>query len=104
MPVEGKTVMFFCSISVAGNPLVGNTAHPQIVREYRGSFARLKTMKADIFLAPHGEQFGLAGKLARRKPGAPNPFIDPGELQRFTATSEADFDAELARQRAAAKP
>ncbi len=98
------TVMFFCSISVAGNPLVGNTAHPQIVSEYRNSFARLAKMKADIFLAPHAEQFGLADKLARMKPGAPNPFIDPGELPRFAAKARADFDAELAKQQAAAKP
>jgi metallo-beta-lactamase class B len=104
MPVEGKTAMFFCSISVAGNPLVDNTAHPRIVAEYRSSFARLKNMKADIFFAPHAEQFGLADKLARMKPGAPNPFVDPGELARFTAQAEADFDKELARQKAAAKP
>lgn len=96
----GKTyrVMLFCSISVAGNPLVGNAAYPDIVQDYRRSFARLAQMHADIFLAPHGNQFDLDGKLARMKPGAPNPFIDPGELPRFLTKARADFDAELARQ------
>lgn len=106
MPPPAKTdrplkIMFFCSISVAGNPLVGNTAYLAIVSDYRASFARLSRMHADIFLAPHGEQFSLAAKLARMKPGAPNPFIDPGELPRFLAKAQADFDSELARQTAA---
>lgn len=93
-------VMFFCSISVAGNPLAGTPAYPTIVSDYRASFARLKKMQADIFFAPHGGQFGMTDKLARMKPGAPNPFIDAGELQRFTARAEQAFDKELAKQQA----
>ena len=101
----GKTykVMFFCSISVAGNSLIGDAAYPNIQDDYKASFARLNAMQADIFLAPHGVQFGLADKLAKMKPGAPNPFIDPGELHRFLAKARSDYDAELARQLAAAK-
>ena len=94
-------VMFFCSISVAGNPLAGTPAYPGIVSDYRASFARLKKMDADIFFAPHGGQFGMAEKLAKVKPGAPNPFIDASELQRFAAQAEQAFDQELAKQQAA---
>jgi metallo-beta-lactamase class B len=94
-------VMFFCSITVAGNPLVGNKAYPGIVSDYRASFARLKKMEADIFLAPHGNQFGLAEKLAKMKPGAPSPFIDAGEKTRVLAGMEKDFNTELAKQQAA---
>ena len=94
-------VMFFCSITVAGNPLAGTPAYPSIVSDYRASFARLKKMEADIFFAPHGGQFDMAEKLAKMKPGAPNPFIDAGELQRFAAKAEQDFDKELAKQQAA---
>ena len=93
-------VMFFCSISVAGNPLIGNAAYPNILSDYRASFARLKQMDADIFFAPHGNQFGLPGKLARVKPGMPNPFINPGELRQFTDKAQQDFDKELAQQTA----
>jgi metallo-beta-lactamase class B len=107
MPLSdgGKTykVMFFCSISVAGNPLVGDAAYPNIQNDYKASFAKLNAMQADIFLAPHGVQFGLADKLAKIKPGAPNPFIDPGELHRFLTKARVDYDAELAKQVAAAK-
>ena len=69
----------------------------------RATFARLKTMKADIVLAPHPEQFGLATKLARLSANGPNPFVDPGELARTVAKSEADFTLELAKQEAAAQ-
>ena len=93
-------VMFFCSISVAGNPLIGNAAYPNILSDYRASFARLKQMDADIFFAPHGNQFGLPGKLARVKPGMPNPFIDSGELRQFTNKAQQTFDKELAQQTA----
>ena len=69
--------------------------------DYRASFARLKKMEADIFFAPHGGQFDMEKKLAKVKPGATNPFIDAGELQRFAAKAEQDFDKELAKQQAA---
>ena len=63
-------------------------------------FARIKGMNIDVFLAPHAEQFGLHDKLAKMKPGAPNPFIDPSELHRFAGKMEADFNTELTRQKA----
>ena len=93
-------VMFFCSISVAGNPIAGKLAYPTIVDDYRASFARLKKMNADIFLAPHGAQFHMEEKLAKMKPGAPNPFIDAKELPDMVQKAEAAFDKDLARQQA----
>ena len=94
-------VMFFCSLSVAA-PLVGNTAYPEIASDYRASFAKLKKMDIDIFFAPHGEQFAMADKLAKLKPGAPNPFIDAGEKDRVMAKLEKDFNRQLAKDQAAA--
>jgi metallo-beta-lactamase class B len=98
-----RTVMFFCSITVAGNPLVGNSAYPNIVADYKASFAKLDRIQADIFLAPHGEQFGLDEKMAKMKSGAPNPFVDPGEFHRRLVKLKSDYDAELGRQWAAAR-
>jgi len=107
MPVTeygvAHTVIFYCSTSVAGNPLVNNTAYPQIASDYETSFAKLAKLKADVFLAPHGIFFHPQEKLAKRKAGAPNPFVDPGELQRFVAASKKDFEAELAKQKANVK-
>ncbi len=105
MPIAegGRTlhVLFFCSISVADNRLVGRTTYPGIAADYERSFALLKTLPCDIFLAPHTEFFHMREKVSRMKAGAPNPFIDPGEFQRFLAGAERDFNEALARQRAA---
>lgn len=98
--------MLYCSTSVAANRLVSKTKGPQypgIVADYEKTFAKLKTMKADVFLAPHAEQFGMAEKRARLAAGGPNPFIDPGLLQETVAASEKAFREELAKQQDAAK-
>ena len=106
---QNHTVIFFCSLTVAGNPLVNNKAYPGIAADYKASFAKLKKIDADIFLAPHAEQFGLAKKVAtlqadekNKVMNAPNPFIDKGEFHRVVGAMEKDFDAELAKQQAAA--
>lgn len=97
--------LLYCSTSVAANRLVSKARGPQypgIVDDYRRAFAKLKTLKADMFLAPHAEQFGLDAKRAKLGQG-PNPFVDPAELQTRVAASEADFRRDLARQEEAAK-
>lgn len=96
-------VVFFNSVSVAGNALVGNKTYPKIVADYRATFVKLKAMPADVFLPVHPEQGGLLAKRQRVLRGDNNAFIDPAELGRFVATAEAAFDKELARQQGAAK-
>lgn len=102
MPVTeaGKTytVIFYGSTSVPGYPLVHNREYPQIASDYQRSFEILRNLKADVFLANHSDFFDMSAKLTRVRPGAANPFIDPGELQRYVTASEQDFDRELRRQ------
>jgi metallo-beta-lactamase class B len=91
------TAFFFCSASVAANRLAPKPQYPGIVDDYRRTFVRLKTIHADVLLAPHAEFFDLPGKRARRD--APdNPFIVPGELDRLAATMETEFHRQLALQ------
>jgi metallo-beta-lactamase class B len=97
-------VVFYCSTSVPGYPLLHNRYYPQIVDDYRHSFAILKTLSCDVFLANHTEFFDMEDKLKRRKAGAPNPFVDSTEFQKYVAASEAEFNATLqSQQEAAAK-
>ena len=101
-----RQALLYCSTSVAANRLVSKAKGPQypgIVADYETTFAKLKTLQADVFLAPHAEQFGLAAKRAKLAAGGPNPFVDPGELQRTVAASEAAFRADLAKQQEAAR-
>ena len=108
MPVTeaGKiyNVVFYCSTTVAGYPLVNNRYYPQIVSDYEHSFAVLKKLRCDVFLAGHTEIFNMTGKLARMKAGGPNPFIEPGELTSVVNRSQQKFEEELHRQQRGAKP
>ena len=94
-------VVFYCSTSVVDR-LVGNADYPGIVADYEQSFVRLRALPCDVFLAPHPMFFDMASKLERRKPGAPNPFIDAGELRRHVDESEQKFREQLAQERSAA--
>jgi len=94
-------VTFTCSLSVAGNVLVGNKAHRTIVADYRETFAKLRAIPTDVMLPAHEEQGNLLAKRQKQLRGDPNAFVDPGELARFVDASEAAFNKELARQQAA---
>jgi metallo-beta-lactamase class B len=100
---HGRTleVVIPCSLAVADNVLVGNRAYPEIVADYRRSFARLKAMKADVVLTNHPEVADVLGREARARAGHADAFVDRGQLQCIVAESETDFDTELARQEAA---
>ena len=90
------TVLFPCSVTVAGNRLVGNKAYPGIVADYRRSLARLGAAKADVVLPAHPESADVIGRAKR---GA---LVDPALLGRIVAQARIDFDIELKRQEARA--
>ena len=107
--VSDHTVIFYCSMTTGGNPLVNNKEYPTIAEDYKKSFARLKKVEADVLLAAHGDQMGLAKKAATAEENAKNkvmnagnPFVVKGELQRVVAAQERSFEAELKKQQTAA--
>lgn len=98
-------IIFTCSITVAGQPLVDDQLYPGAAEDFRATFAKLKGMKADIFLNFHSVSFRMEEKRRRLKEGDAGAFIDPDELPRQVARAEQSFERELARQQAeAAKP
>jgi metallo-beta-lactamase class B len=95
-----RTVVFAGSTTVnPGTKLVGNGQYPSIADDYRRSFAVLKNLPCDVFLAAHASAFGGPAKMARARAGAtPNPFIDPDGYTQAIARSERAFLAELDKQ------
>ncbi len=91
-----RQVFFHCSSTVAGQSLKPET-YPGMVANYRATFAKVRKMKADIFLANHDNFFDLAGKRARQMAGNANAFVDPGELARFNKDMEEAFNTALAK-------
>jgi metallo-beta-lactamase class B len=98
-----RSVLIFCSGTVALNRLVGNPTYPGIVDDYKKTFARAKAMKVDVLLAPHPEMYKMAEKRAKLADGAPNPFVNPAEFNDYAAMLEKAFEDALAKQTAKAQ-
>jgi len=98
-----RRVLFLCSITVAGNTLIGNQAYPGIVRDYRATFAKLAAIRADIVLTSHPEMADVLDREARRKAGKQNAFIDPQLLSAMVAEYRTDFEAALTKAQDTAK-
>ncbi len=102
MPVSeaGKTfqVVFYCSTSVV-DKLVNNRAYPNIVSDYERSFAELRTMPCDVFLAPHAGFFNLDEKRKQREEGKLDAFVDSREMKKFVEESERAFHEQLEKER-----
>lgn len=91
-----KRVIFPGSLSVAGSKLVGNMRYPNIVADFRTSFARMAAMKADIVLPAHPEQGDV---LTRKGRG----WLQPGLLPKIVANAQVAFDAQWRKDSAIAK-
>jgi metallo-beta-lactamase class B len=91
-------VLFACGLMASLYKLTNNDKYSNIVEDERNTLRKLRGMHADVMLASHGFYFDLAGKVARQKPGSPNPFVDPGELGRHVTEMEQDFEDALQAQ------
>ena len=91
-------VVIIGSTSVLGSyRLAGTDSYPGIAADYKKTFATLKALPCDVFLASHGSMFGLKDKLACRQPEA---FIDRAGYRAFVQESQTEFEAALRKQQA----
>lgn len=92
-------VVFVCSTTAPGYRLVDNQNYPNIAEDYQKTFLKLKKIKADVFLASHGNFFDLENKLKKLQTGvAVNPFIDPQGYKDFINKTEQAFQEKLYEQ------
>lgn len=96
-----RRVFLHCSASLGGQSLVPE-AYPGMIANYRATFAKVRAIQADVFLANHDIFFDLHAKRARQLAGEADAFVDPAELQLFNTEMEQDFGAALAEQQAVA--
>jgi metallo-beta-lactamase class B len=90
-------VLFIGSTTIPGHKLVGNVNYPGIAEDYARSFALLKTLPCDVFLAPHGSFFSLTKKMGQ--PPKPNPFVDPRAYRRYIQETEKAYLEQLRKER-----
>ena len=92
-PEAGATrTMLFANLPTVVMPLK-NPKYPGIVQDLELSFARLKALHPDLWVAAHVSQCGL---LAKAKAGQ---FEDPEGYTKAVADCEADFRAKLQAER-----
>ncbi len=98
--VDGKEqgALFLCSLSILSMyKLIGDPNYPTQAADYEKSFATLKGLKCDVFLASHGSFFDMLTKREKLLAGAkPNPFVDPEGCKAFVEKAEAEFNRRLA--------
>jgi len=95
-----RTALFICGASAPGYKLTNNTAYPDILDDFRRSFATWRKLPCDLFLGAHASYFGMTEKRARMAAGQPNPFVDPQGCRAFLARAEqriAQQEAEEAK-------
>lgn len=92
-----RELLFLCSITVAGNTLVGNRSYPAIVEDFRATFAKLGAMHADIVLSGHPDTTEILERQERRTSGDQDAFVDPGLLVRLVDEHKADFEERLSK-------
>ena len=95
-------LVFVCSVTFPGYKLVNNPKNPTLIAQYQRSFKVLRSLPCDIFLASHGSFFGLPEKMAElKKNPANNPFVNPDEYRQFLDHWQAEFEAEVKKEKLA---
>ncbi|MEO7795410.1 MAG: subclass B3 metallo-beta-lactamase [Thermoanaerobaculia bacterium] len=89
-----------CSASILDYRFVGKESYPGIAADFERTFATLKSLPVQIFLAPHGGFFDLTRKreAATRGMGMRNPFVDPEGYRAWVERMEGNFRAGVAEQ------
>jgi metallo-beta-lactamase class B len=83
------------SLSLNAAVLVNNTAYPQIVDDFRRSFATMRALKADVFVGSHNGFYQMTQKHAKLAAGGPNPYVDPEGYKALIDSSEKAFNDRL---------
>ena len=89
-------VVIPCSVTAPGYRLVDNAAYPGILNDYEATFAKLRALPCDIFLASHSWDFGLKDKAGRK---APDAFVNPDEYRRYIDKGQASIRAQAEKQK-----
>lgn len=98
-----NVVMIGSPMVNGGYTLVGaKPSYPGIVEDYERTFRVMKSLPADIFVAPHAAYWDQEAKYARlqQNPNV-NPFVDPNGYKAFVARTEKMFRDRLVKDKAA---
>ncbi len=93
-------VVFASSVTTLDYQFIGNPKYPSIADDFGRTFKTLKTINADVFLAAHGQFFGLLEKADQiRNTPKKNPFIDGKGYREFVRSMSRSFEDKLKLER-----
>ncbi|MEQ9400637.1 MAG: subclass B3 metallo-beta-lactamase [Longimicrobiales bacterium] len=97
---QPRRFLLACSLSALGAyRLTGDDpTWPGLAESFCRSLDYLRAQEADVFLANHGQFFGLEEKAAARRAGDEDAFVDPGALDRFLGGAATGIDRARERQ------
>ena len=82
-----------------GMQLTGTPTWPGIAASFTRSFAVLRSIPCDVFLASHGSFFDLADKRKALLAGAkPNPFLDSKGYRAYVDRAEQRFREQVGKE------
>jgi metallo-beta-lactamase class B len=92
-------VVFVGSQSALDYRFVGHESYPGIAADFEKSFAVLKRLPCDIFLASHGSFFHFLDKHDRLMRGETHAFVDPDGYKHYVNQSEKEFRQKVSQQK-----
>lgn len=95
----GRTYKAFIECSLNGRFIQSLEQYPGIIEDFRATYKKARAMPVEVFLSSHASFYGLAEKyekLKARRPGDPNPFVDPEGYKAHVDQFEREFEAALA--------
>ena len=97
-------VAFVSSLTTLDYALVNNEKYPGVAKDFAKTFQTLKSIKADVFLASHGQFFDLLAKAEKVRRGEKtNPFISADAYVRAIEDFDKAFRDKLKAETAKRK-
>jgi metallo-beta-lactamase class B len=100
---DGKTYHAFIECSLNGQFLQVLDNYPGMIDDFRATFKKARTFPVDVWVSSHASFYHMAEKyqkLQTRKPGDPNPFVDPEGYKAHVDEYEKSFEAAVAKRQA----
>lgn len=96
---QERTFLILCSLSALSIYRLGgdDPTYEGQAEDFCSSLAHLETLTPDVFLANHGQFFGLERKAMARRGGDESAFVGDGELARFLERARTAIDAARTR-------
>jgi metallo-beta-lactamase class B len=104
---DGKTYHAFIECSLNGQFLQVLDNYPGMIDDFRATFKKARTFPVDVWVSSHASFYHMAEKyqkLQTRKPGDPNPFVDPEGYKAHVDEYEKSFEAAAAKRQAQPPP